>query len=138
MLGSFRRLKWAARLGLFALGLNALVPIHMAFDLAEALAAAQPPAAAVAQSAEWRLFATLSGHLGEDGEAGKSHEHGKAHRNVCPACASASTLAGFAPAAPPAALPMPPAAATAAARPLIGCVEAAAPAAYRSRAPPAA
>ena len=32
---------WAAQLGLLALALNALVPIHLAFDIAEALEAPQ-------------------------------------------------------------------------------------------------
>ena len=32
----WRGRNWAARLGLLALVLNALVPVHLAFDLAEA------------------------------------------------------------------------------------------------------
>ena len=73
---------WAARLGLLALALNALVPVHLAFDLAEAFEPAQHCGTHVeAGGAERRLLAMLSGHPEADGT---SDEHGKHH--ACPVC----------------------------------------------------
>src|SRR5690348_11673222 len=84
---------WAARLGLLALALNALVPVHLAFDLAEVFGPAQHCGSQVeAGAAERRLLALLSGHSEADGT---SDEHGKHH--ACPVCTALGALAGFAP-----------------------------------------
>jgi hypothetical protein len=124
---------WAARLGLLALALNALVPVHLAFDLAEAFEPAPPCGAHVeAGGAERGLLALLSGHR-ETG--GTSDEHGKHH--ACPVCSALGALAGLAPPAPtallalfPIRLPTP--------HSVTQAERADAPAAYRSRAPPVA
>lgn len=133
--GKPRCLSWAAWLGLLALVLNALVPIHLAFDLAEGLGAA-PLRGAPAQdhSPEWDTLALLIGHRETGGD---SHEHSQDHSTACPVCSAVGTLVGFAPAAV-AALPLPPPAAMPAAPAALGGEPARAPAAYRSRAPPAA
>ena len=124
---------WAARLGLLALALNALVPIHLAFDLAEAFEPAnQCGAHAEASGAERRLLALLSGHP-ETG--GTPDEHGKHH--ACPVCSALGALAGFAPPAPTALSVLSPVGLPTAY--FVTQVErAGAPAAYRSRAPPVA
>ncbi len=122
-------------LGVLALALNALVPIHVAFDLAEAFGAAKPHGThSDAHSAEWSVLAHLSGHS-ETG--GKSREQGKGQPTPCPVCSALSTLAGFVPVAV-VALPLPPPAAVPAALAAIGGETASAPLAYRSRAPPIA
>jgi hypothetical protein len=124
---------WAARLGLLALALNALVPVHLAFDLAEAFEPAQHCGAQVeAGGAEQRLPALLSGHR-EAG--GTSDEHGK-HRG-CPVCSALGALAGFAPPAPTALLALS-LVGLPTAHSVIQAERAGAPAAYRSRAPPVA
>ena len=124
---------WAARLGLLALALNALVPVHLAFDLAEAFEPSRQCGAHVeVDGAEQRLLALLSGHRESDGT---SDEHGKHH--TCPVCSALGALAGFAPPARtallalfPVGLPM--------AHFVTQAERAGAPAAYRSRAPPVA
>src|SRR5215469_5822694 len=83
---------WAERLGLLALALNALVPIHLAFDIAEALEAPRCSAHAEVDNGERGLLALLSGHRHADG---KSDEHGKHH--TCPVCSALGSLAAFAP-----------------------------------------
>jgi hypothetical protein len=97
---------WAARLGLLALALNALAPVHLAFDLAEASEPAhQCDAHAEVDNAERHLLALLSGHRDADGT---SHEHGKHHGTACPVCSALGALAGFVPPAPTAlSLPLP-------------------------------
>src|SRR6516164_8709970 len=121
---------WAARLGLLALVLNALVPIHLSFDIAEAFEAQQCNAQAEVDNPERQLLALLSGHHHTNG---KSDEHGKHH--ACPVCSALGSLAAFAPPA-----------ATAISIPALGELPTAhfpvqaerlsPPAAYRSRAPP--
>lgn len=102
--GKPRSVWCAAWLGLASLVFNALVPIHIAFDFAEALDQHHHEAKDTApHSLEWRLFALATGHFGHDDEA---DHHGKSHHNSCPVCSSLSTLAGFAPTAI-AALPVP-------------------------------
>lgn len=123
---------WAARLGLLALTVNALVPVHLAFDLAEAIETQQCSAHVDADAGARRLLAWLSGHHEADG---KSHEHHKHH--ACPVCSTLNALAGFALAAPPA-LSFPTPAGLPAAPFVIQAERTAAPAAYRSRAPPPA
>ncbi len=124
---------WAARLGLLALTLNALVPIHLAFDLAEVFEPSQQCGAHLdAGGAEQRLLALLSGHR-ETG--GRSDEHGKHH--ACPVCSALGALAGFAPPAPTALLALFPEGLPTA-HSVIQTERFGAPAAYRSRAPPVA
>jgi hypothetical protein len=86
----------AAWLGVIALGLNALVPVHLAFDLAHAL---EPGARHATRGAEhgfeWRVLALLTGH---HDDADKFDDHGKHHHTDCAVCSSLGTLAGFAPA----------------------------------------
>jgi hypothetical protein len=118
-----------------ALLVNALVPIHIAFDLAEALQTTQPRSThSKAHGTEWSVLAQLSGHSETDG---KSHEHGKGHPVPCPVCSVLGALAGF---TPPSvvALPLPPPAALPVALAAIASEPANAPLAYRSRAPPVA
>jgi hypothetical protein len=123
---------WAARLGLLALALNALVPIHLAFDLAEAFEMPQCGAHAEVGGAERDLLALLSGHRDTHD---KSDEHGKHH--ACPVCSALGALAGFVP-PPPMALPVPVSAGLPVALFLTQAERVGAPAAYRSRAPPLA
>ena len=131
-LNKLRRNTWAARLGVVALVLNALVPVHLAFDLADALA----PAAYRGAGLESRLLAKLTGH------AAPAHQHdhdGDQHRPPdCPVCSSLAALGGFTPAAPPL-LSQPAAlAADPVALPPEERRAGTAVAAYRSRAPPVA
>jgi len=124
---------WAARFGLLALALNALVPVHLAFDLAEAFEPSQQCGSHVeVGGAEQRLLALLSGHREADGT---SDEHGKHH--ACPVCSALGALAGFAPPAPTT-LVVPSPARLPAALFVIQAERVGAPAAYRSRAPPVA
>ena len=133
--GKLRYRTWAAWLGLLALALNALVPVHLAFDLAEALGTARTQSAHTkVHSAEWRLLALLTDHREADG---KSRNHGKDRRTACPVCSALGTLAGFTPTAPPM-LSLPVAVAIVTALPLIERDPPAPVAAYRSRAPPLA
>jgi hypothetical protein len=122
---------WAARFGLVALALNALVPIHIAFDLAEAFEPAKLCGVhAEVDGAERRLLALLSGHRDADD---KSDEHAKHHE--CPVCGALGALAGFvAPALT--ALSVPASAKLPSAVAVIQAEPARAPAGYRSRAPP--
>jgi hypothetical protein len=122
---------WAARLGLLALALNALVPVHLAFDLADAFEPARLCGApAEVGGTERHLLALLSGHHGTNG---KSDEHSKHH--ACPVCSTLGALAGLVlPTLIALSVPLPaglPATLSLAESESVG-----APAAYRSRAPP--
>lgn len=124
---------WAARLGLLALALNAVVPVHLAFDLAEAFEPAQHCGAHLEiGGAERRLLALLSGHPEADGT---SDEHGKHH--ACPVCSALGALAGFAPPAPTALLALAPVGLPTT-RFVVRAECVSTLAAYRSRAPPVA
>jgi hypothetical protein len=123
---------WAARLGLLALAINALVPVHLAFNLAEAFEAQQCRAHAEVGGAERRLLALLSGHPEADS---KSDEHGKHH--ACPVCSALGALVGFAAPALTALL-VPVSSGLAVMLFVTQAERAGAPAAYRSRAPPLA
>jgi hypothetical protein len=126
---------WAARLGLLALVLNALVPVHLAFDLAEAFEPAHLCGARVgAGNADQHLLAVLSGHRHADG---KSDEHGKHHRTACPVCSALGSLAGLAQPSPTA-LPVSLPTGLPAMLSVIEDESVGGPAAYRSRAPPLA
>jgi Protein of unknown function (DUF2946) len=127
------RFRWGAWLGLLALALNALVPVHIAFDVADALSPPSGRASGRAHGLEWRALALLTGHADA---VGKSDNHGKQHHVDCAVCSALGTLAGFAPAAA-VVVPLPAAFATAtvAAAPAEAPIRAPA-AAYLSRAPP--
>ena len=126
---------WAARLGLLALVLNALVPVHLAFGLAEAFEPAHLCGARIAAgNVEQHLLALLSGHRDADG---KSDERGKHHGTACPVCSSLGSLTGLAQPSPTA-LPVPLPAGLRATLSVIEGESRGAPAAYRSRAPPLA
>jgi hypothetical protein len=108
------------------------VPVHLAFDMAEALGPQRPePAAAAGHSREWRVVAMLSGHLAPDDD-GDHHHHPD-----CPVCSAFGALGGLMPAAHPV---LSVAAVVTAAAPPAAAVTAwyddAPVAAYRSRAPP--
>jgi Protein of unknown function (DUF2946) len=135
---------WAARLGLLALALNSLVPIHIAFDLAEALGPARHRTAhahthAEVGSVERHVLALLTGHGEADHEPGEHGEHGKHHGNDCPVCSALGALAGFTPPVPAAVVAAPVLARLPTTLPAIeGEPLGVFAAAYRSRAPPAA
>lgn len=90
----------AAWLGVLALSLDALVPIHLAFDIAEALGTAAHRADATDHDPSWRLLALVIGHQdGDEAPGDRSNGHSKHHHYECPVCSALGTLAGFAPAA---------------------------------------
>ncbi|HLY44861.1 MAG TPA: DUF2946 family protein [Stellaceae bacterium] len=124
---------WAAWLGVIALGLNALVPIHFAFDLAEALEQSDHTPAEIANGLDRQLLALICDH----DQSGDAH-HGKHSDRGCPVCAAAGSLIAFALVAG-APLPVPIAIAV---RPDAAAIveqpRRAPTAAYRSRAPPLA
>ena len=83
--------RWAARAGILALALNALVPIHLAFDLGEELAPAHHDATDSEQhSVEWRVFAALIGHNAHDAD-----DHGHHHDPTCPVITAFGALTGL-------------------------------------------
>jgi hypothetical protein len=125
-----KRRALVAWLGLFALLLDALVPIHLAFDLAESLGLDRAPIAAADPMRP--LLAELVGHESQPDKPDRDHHH----HHDCAVCAAAGTL-GAVTAPSPAALPVP----TLAAQPILLAALRVAPpgasfAAYRSRAPP--
>ena len=125
---------WAVWLGVLALVLNALVPVHLAFDLAEAL---EPGHHAHADAAplERELVAVLCGHQ-EGGD--RDHHDGKHGGHGCPVCTVVGTLAAL---AVPTGATLPPPTATAARLDRAAILTGSHPvpaAAYRSRAPPLA
>ena len=127
----------AAWLGVIALSLDALVPIHLAFDLAHTFETAthQKDSSPAEHDFSWRLLALVTGHQDPDGKAGSPVKH---HREDCAVCSSLGTLAGFAPAAT-APLSVPIRVETPILLAAIASEPPAAPAtAYRSRAPPIA
>lgn len=128
---------WAAWLGLLALAVNALVPVHLAFDLAEALAPARHPADEEAGGAEHRLLALLSGHREAESSADEhnKHQHGQRDHDGCPVCSAFGALTGLALPAP-VLLPVADAARLAAPLPATEIEPAGTPPGYRSRAPP--
>lgn len=124
----------AAWLGLIALGLDALVPIHLAFDLGHAAAAGRHREQPAGQNFIAALLTLVTGHHDAAGGGNNPEKHHPGDH--CAVCSAIATLAGFAPAAaPPVAMPADCHAVVLAALPV------AAPhtgplAAYRSRAPP--
>jgi hypothetical protein len=127
----------AAWLGVIALALNALAPVHIAFDLAHALAPNHHREDAAADRDFVRCLLTLViGHHDED--EGQSPSHNGHHHTECAVCGAVGTLAGFAP-APAVLLAVPvDSYVTAVPPPVVEVPHALAPAAYRSRAPPVA
>lgn len=90
----------AAWLGFIALGLNALVPIHLAFDLADALTASDHGEDAGAHNDFARsVLALLVGHHHDEDRSASHQPHH--HNDGCAVCGAIGTLAGFAPAAVP-------------------------------------
>ncbi len=88
----------AAWLGVIALSLDALVPIHLAFDLAHALEAGthREAPSPIKDDLSQRLLTLVIGHHDEDSPAGGKHEgHSKDHHADCAVCGSLGTLAGF-------------------------------------------
>jgi len=84
----------AAWLGILALSVNALVPIHLAFDLADALAGERLVQASAHHQHDGRdLLAALAGHRDSGSNSGGSSHH--SHID-CFVCGSLSALAGFA------------------------------------------
>jgi len=132
--GSRKRpgVRWAARVGIFALALNALVPIHLAFDLGEALAPAHHDDS---HGLEWRAIAALIGHDAHDADA---DDHGTHHDSTCPVITAFGALTGVVAATAPM-LAQPVVVATADLPTLTADqLATVATAAYRSRAPPLA
>jgi hypothetical protein len=84
----------AAWLGILALSVNALVPIHMAFDLADALAGERLEQASADDQHDGRdLLAALAGHHDSRGKSGGAANG----RHIdCFVCGSLGALAGFA------------------------------------------
>jgi len=119
-----------------ALALNALVPVHVAFDLAEAPRAShrEHGARVDARDGERRILALLTGHRQTDDDGGADRK-GQHHDGVCPVCSALGALAGFA-APVPATVAIPAPIGLPAAQPVAEFEPAGAPAAYRSRAPP--
>jgi len=128
---------WAAWLGLLALAINALVPVHLAFDLAEALAPARHSADGEAGSAERHLLALLSGHREADSPAQEHGRHGHPDHHGCPVCSAFGALTGLT-LPTPVLLPIADATGLTAALPATEIEPAGTPVGYRSRAPPIA
>jgi hypothetical protein len=132
-----------AWLGVIALSLDALVPIHLAFDLAHTFETAihREDSSAVEHGFSWRLLTLVTGHHDEDEDSpsgGKTGSPDKHHHPDCAVCSSLGTLAGFAPAS---AVPLsvPTRVETPTLLTTVAREPPAAPAtAYRSRAPPIA
>jgi hypothetical protein len=127
-----RRASWAIWLAVLALGLQTLVPIHLALDLGEACAGPHRAASGAADHPpDWRLLALATGHDIGDGRPDRDHRH-----PICPAYAALGALGGFATVAAPA---LPALLWAEALPPLLALVDEPDPApaaAYRSRAPP--
>lgn len=128
---------WAAWLGLIALAVNALVPIHLAFDLAQALAPARHAPEEEAGGAERHLLALLSGHRESGGPADDHGRRGHRHHHDCAVCSALGALAGLAPPAQ-VALSVPDAVGLPTALPITQSKPVGTAAGYRSRAPPIA
>lgn len=82
----------AAWLGVVALGLNALVPVHLAFDLAHA-AAGRHQHSDVPRDFLSALLTLVTGH--HDAAGGESSDKDR-HHDECAVCGAVATLSGFA------------------------------------------
>jgi len=104
-LRGLRHNRWAAWLGVAALALNALVSIHLAFDLAEALGRSphshgpHSHGHARPHGLEWHLLAGLSGHVPHAHDHDHDKGPGKGHRPNCAVCNSLGSLASLVPGA---------------------------------------
>ena len=123
----------AAWLGIVALTFDALVPVHLAFDLSHSAEPGRHHETPARHGLFDALLTLVAGHRDEGG--GQSSDRDP-HHGVCAVCGAAATLAGFAPAAAIllslpafAGAPKPAAPAAEIPRPLAFV-------AYRSRAPP--
>lgn len=135
LLRRLKRVAAARWLGILALSLNALVPVHLAFDMAAALEAGHPQHAVGGPDRGRQILALLTGY----------HEHGKKadddKSGGASGCAVCSSLPSLAHLATPslAALPAPSLVQSlATAAPLSEKLCSSSPAPYRSRAPPLA
>ena len=126
---------WAAWLGLLALAVNALVPVHLVFDLAEVLTPARHSADEEAGSTERHLLALISGHREAESPADEHRGHRHSHHHGCPVCSAFGALTGLA-LPTPILLPSADATGLAAALPATEIEPAGTPVGYRSRAPP--
>jgi hypothetical protein len=89
----------AAWLGICALILNALVPIHLAFDLADALNNEHPDHVGhVGQHHHGSRHGVLAALVGHRHTDGKSEGQGHGHHIDCAVCGTLGALGGFAPA----------------------------------------
>ena len=82
--------RWAARAGILALALNALVPIHLAFDLGEDLAPTHSATEPEHHDVAWHVLAALIGHSAHDAD-----DHGHHHDTTCPVIAAFAALTGL-------------------------------------------
>jgi hypothetical protein len=85
-------------LGVIALGLDALVPIHLAFDFAHTFetGAHREDTRSVDNDFARRLLTLITGHHDEDAPSDSgAGGHGKHHHPDCAVCSSLGTLAGF-------------------------------------------
>lgn len=124
-------------LGVLALALNALVPIHLTFDLVAAINEGQPePAHADYGSRERHFLAALTGHHQPHDKSGG---HGEHRHTDCLVCNSLSALGGsFTPPVSAALLGPSLLAALPSLATIVNAPSGASPAAYFSRAPPLA
>lgn len=90
------KMAMAAWLGVITLGFNALVPIHLAFDLAHSLTADDHDDHGGDHDFVRCLLTLVIGHH-EDEDQTPSHKGH--HHEGCAVCASIASLAGLAPAA---------------------------------------
>lgn len=136
MVTGLRRLRLklaAAWFGVLAMSLNALVPVHLAFDLVDALPGPHAQHTHSGHEHSFRaILGALAGHHDHSGESSGHHNH----HSDCLVCNALGTLGAFA--APTlAALPLPPATdAPAPAATFDAAPRSAAPTPYFVRGPP--
>jgi DUF2946 family protein len=84
------RSRWGNWLSLVALTLNALVPVHLAIDLGEALS----PRSVQLAGSDWHVLALVTGQIDRPGKSGDDH---KGRPTDCAVCNSLRTLAAAVP-----------------------------------------
>jgi hypothetical protein len=128
-----RHMAAAVWLGVLALALQSLVPVHLAFDIAEALDQERAPAHGTGELKARDILAALTGHQDHNKRPGGAAGRGAPD---CTVCGSLGVLGALAPPAL-AVIPLPGAMQAAAALPASPVEPAGSlPPAYRSRAPP--